>query len=63
MKNQSYIELIETYEELINVVCELGVIKITKDKNRTLKSHLIQRRTELLGEIEDQRDKLLINQL
>ena len=63
MKIQPYIELIETYEELVNVVYDIGTIR-SKDKQKLLlKNHLVERRTELLGEIEDQKEKLQLSQI
>ena len=58
MKHDHYLELIELYETLVNVVCDLGNYK----KNQPIRKHLLERRTELLGQIEDQREKLQINQ-
>ena len=63
MQIQPYIELIETYEELVNVVYDIGTIR-SKDKQKLLlKNHLVERRTELLGEIEDQKEKLQLSQI
>ena len=59
MKNSNYLELIELYENLVNVVCDLGNSK----KNHKIQKHLLERRTELLGLIEDHREKLQLNQI
>ena len=61
MKNNNFIELIELYEELVNVVCDLGTLP--KSKKHILQKHLVEKRTQLLVEIEDQRNKLQINQI
>ena len=63
MKNSNYLELIELYETLVNVVCDLGSLTPRSNKNTTLEKHLIQERTELLGLIEDQREKLQLNKI
>ena len=62
MKNSNYLELIETYEELVNVVYDIGSIPYKNKQKSILRKHLLERRTELLGQIEDQREKLQINQ-
>ena len=63
MKNSNYLELIETYEELVNVVYDIGSINYKNKQKTTLRNHLLERRTQLLGQIEDQREKLQLNQI
>ncbi len=63
MRTNNYLELIDLYEDLVDVVFELGTLTSRTKKNDTLRFHLLERRTELLGEIGDQRDKLTINQI
>ena len=60
MENRNFIHLIETYEELVNVVYDLGHIR-SDSKEKKIKKSFSRRRTELLGDIEDQRQKLQIN--
>ena len=62
MENRNFIHLIETYEELVNVVYDLGHIRSDSKEKKILRNHLVERRTELLGDIEEQRQKLQINQ-
>ena len=63
MRSNNYLELIDLYEDLVDVVYEIGTLTYRTNKNDSLRYHLLERRTELLGEIEDQRDRLLINQI
>ena len=63
MRNNNYLELIDLYEDLVDVVYELGTFTSRTNKNNSLQVHLLERRTQLLGEIEDQRERLLINQI
>ena len=63
MRSNNYLELIDLYEDLVDVVYEIGTLTSRTNKNDSLRYHLLERRTELLGEIEDQRDRLLINQM
>ena len=63
MRSNNYLELIDLYEDLVDVVYEIGTLTSRTNKNDSLRYYLLERRTELLGEIEDQRDRLLINQI
>ena len=63
MRNNNYLELIDLYEDLVDVIYELGTFTSRTNKNTSLQVHLLERRTQLLGEIEDQSERLLINQI
>ena len=62
MNSNNFLDLIDLYEDLVNVVYEIGSINSKNKTKITLKNHLLERRTELLGQIEDQREKLQMNQ-
>ena len=62
MRSNNYLELIDLYEDLVDVVYEIGTL--TSRTKKTTHSDITYLREELNSrEIEDQRDRLLINQI
>ena len=63
----NFLELIELYQELVGVICNLSLLDPNSkfdnhSQKHNLKKKLVERRTALLGLIEDERDLLFGNQ-